>query len=69
MAESKKPFFVPQEMQQAPEVTVAPKVEKPAIEVKDVVKPAKVDKEPYLPVINVQNIPSNFLPYPKGTEI
>jgi hypothetical protein len=64
MAE-KKPFFIPPEMQ--PTVEVNPVVEKPAIQ--NTVEKQESKKEPYLPVINLTDIPSKFLPYPQGVEI
>lgn len=75
MAE-KKPFFVPQEMQK--EVTQPALVEAPPAQVNNPVAevvpkldnpPTVEKKEPYLPVINLSDLPSKFLAYPKGVEI
>ncbi len=78
MAE-KKPFFVPQELQKETQpALVQPSLVTPPVSAEQVNIPAPVEQnvvpvekkeQPYLPVINLTNLPSNFLSYPKGTEI
>lgn len=61
MSVSKKPLFVPQELQKA-EVSI------PTNPAEKISTPTQA-QEAYLPTIVLQKLPSNFLPYPKGTEI
>jgi hypothetical protein len=70
MAESKKPFFVPQELQTQTESLIQPSLETVTAQVTEE-KPTKnvEKKEPYLPVVNLKQLPSKFLPYPQGVEI
>lgn len=64
---TKKPFFLPPEMQQEQE---AAKVDAPPVSVPSTTEkePASLP-EPYLPLINLKTLPSQHIPYPKGVDI